>query len=264
MHETYVWVHVLRGSNASQYPACQESQHIAPHQQRQYSWWWRNSIFSWGRRVVRLEAKLRNTPSQLETKERAAKGAIAQSWLTAQYTTHTYTCTHTVIIYLPSTLFFLSFFFTPQSVSCVHHFHSFFVFSHFLYTLYLSRFHIFMVTPPQTRFHLQSVDLDTSWTPPSIPRCLPSIWKMQPCHQQPQQFLQECDFLSQSQLWKPDVINQSGRSFRVICQSRKLLNLLLRIFFLERSCLRASSTCAVLGFDANSDLFYEQKHSHWN
>lgn len=116
MHETYVWVHVLRGSNAGQYlyhtlSARQASQLIAPHRQRQYSWWWRNGIFSWGRRVVRLEAKLRNTPSQLETKERAAKGAIAQSWLTVQYTTHTYTCTHTVIIYLPSTLVFRSFFF---------------------------------------------------------------------------------------------------------------------------------------------------------
>lgn len=112
------------GSNAGQYlyytlSARQASQLIAPHRQRQYSWWWRNSIFSWGRRVVRLEAKLRNTPSQLETKERAAKGAIAQSWLTVQYTTHTYTCTHTVIIYLPSTLVVLSFFFyTPIRFLC--------------------------------------------------------------------------------------------------------------------------------------------------
>lgn len=128
----------------------------------------------------------------------------------------------------------LFFFFTPQSASCVHHFRSFFVFSHFPYTLYLSCFHIYMVTPPQTRFHLQSVNLDTSWTPPSIPRCLPSIWKMQPCHQQRQQFLQECDFLLQSQIWKPDVITQSGRSFTVIYQSRKLVNLLLQIFFFRK------------------------------
>lgn len=141
MHETYVWVQVLRGSNAGQYSyhtlsARQASQLIAPHQQQQYSWWWQNSIFSWGRRVVWLEAKLRNTPSQLETKERAAKGPIAQSWLTARYTTHT--CTHAVIIYLPSTLLFLSF--TPQSVSCVHHFCSFFVclisFIHYIWVTY--------------------------------------------------------------------------------------------------------------------------------
>lgn len=125
MHEKHVWEHVLRGSNAGQclyhtLSARQASPLIAPHQQGQCSWWWWNSIFSWGRRVVRLEAKLRNTPSQLETKERAAKGPIAQSWLTAQYTTHTYTCTHTVIIYLPSTLLFLSFFFfyTPIRFLC--------------------------------------------------------------------------------------------------------------------------------------------------
>lgn len=192
MHETCVWVHVLRGSNAGQYlyhtlSARQASQLIAPHRQRQCSWWWRNSIFSWGRRMVRLEAKLRNTPSQLEKKERAAKGAIAQSWLTVQYTTHTYTCAHTQSSFIyPPICFFSPFFYTPIRFLC----------SPFSLFLYLFSFplciifgHIFMVTPPQTGFHLQSVNLDTSWTPPSIPRCLPSIWKMQPCHQQPQQFL---------------------------------------------------------------------------
>lgn len=111
----FVWLHVLRGSNAGWYlyhifSARQASQLIAPHQQRQYSWWWWNSIFSWERRVVRLEAKLRNTPSQLETKERAAKGAIAQSWLTVQYTTHIHMHTHSHHLFTLHSAFSLLFF----------------------------------------------------------------------------------------------------------------------------------------------------------
>lgn len=47
------------------------------------------------RKVVGREADERNAPSQLETKERPAKGPIAQTWLTLQYTSHTHT--HTFI-----------------------------------------------------------------------------------------------------------------------------------------------------------------------
>lgn len=51
--------------------------------------------FGQWRRVAGWGADERNTPSQLETKERPAKGPIAQSWLTLQCTSHTYIHNHT-------------------------------------------------------------------------------------------------------------------------------------------------------------------------
>ena len=53
------------------------------------------SVLVRGRRVAGRGADKRNTPSQLETKERPAKGPIAQSWLTQQCTSHTFTHIHT-------------------------------------------------------------------------------------------------------------------------------------------------------------------------
>lgn len=87
--------------------------------------------FGQGRRVAGRGADRQNTPSQLETKERPAKGPKAQSCVKLQCTshTHTYMYTHTVIIYLPSTLLFLSFLLhsNPFPASVV------FVWSHLLY-----------------------------------------------------------------------------------------------------------------------------------
>lgn len=66
----------------------------------------------------RRGADERNTPSQLETKERPAKGPIAQSWLTPLTHTHTHINAHALtsssFIY-PLLRFSLFFFGTPQS-----------------------------------------------------------------------------------------------------------------------------------------------------
>lgn len=51
--------------------------------------------FGQGKRVAGRGADEQNAPSQLETKERPAKGPIAQSWLTQQSTSHTHTHIHT-------------------------------------------------------------------------------------------------------------------------------------------------------------------------
>lgn len=70
--------------------------------------------FGQRRRVTGRGADEWNTQSQLETKERPAKGPIAQSWLTPQWTSHTYTCVHIVIIFHPFSGFSL-FSFTAHS-----------------------------------------------------------------------------------------------------------------------------------------------------
>lgn len=73
--------------------------------------------FGQRRRVAGRGADEWNTQSQLETKERPAKGPIAQSWLIPWCTSHTYTYTHIVIIISLSSAFSLLSFTIPLSFS---------------------------------------------------------------------------------------------------------------------------------------------------
>ena len=111
--------------------------------------------FGQGRRAVGRGADRQNTPSQLETKERPAKGPIAQSWLTPQCTSRTYTCTlhtHTHTLLQSSFIYHLPCFFSyfllhPKSLSCLSlcfatfvispYFHFLFHFSHLLLCIML-------------------------------------------------------------------------------------------------------------------------------
>lgn len=139
--------------------------------------------------------------------------------------------THTVIIYLPSTLLFLYFLLHPYPFPASIVF-LFYPLCHipFFFSLFPSPLciilclHVSSVTPPWMCMNVQSVwegHGQFSCRPipksPLLPGCLSWVWEVHQYHQQAQQFMQEwCDFLLQSQLlWKQNVVNQSVGSLMI-------------------------------------------------
>lgn len=130
--------------------------------------------FGQWRRVAGWGADERNTPSQLETKERPAKGPIAQSWLTLQCTSHTYIHNHTHshhLFTLRSAFSLLPF--THQPHHCFHclsllslcHIPFFFfsLSSPLLYASYYICLHISSVAPPWMCMKVQPV-MGRTWS----------------------------------------------------------------------------------------------------
>lgn len=101
----------------------------------------------------------RNTPSQLETKERPAKGPIAQSWLTLLYTSHNHTNVHTQSFIYPLLCFNL-FPYNPFPHFCVLLFYPLchvFWFCLIFYASYSGCSHISSASPRWMCVSVQSV-----------------------------------------------------------------------------------------------------------
>lgn len=76
-----------------------------------------------------------------------------------------------------------------------------------------------------SQYEKDMANLDASQKSLPDSHCLSSLWEVHQCHQQPQQFVQECDFLLQNQLfWKQDVINQSAKSLTLCRRHSDFLN----------------------------------------
>lgn len=185
--------------------------------QSQYCWWFKQgSILARGGRL--WEVDKRNSLSQLETKERLAKGLIVLSWLTPQCVTHTEVSFRIFLFFFKFTFqFVFCTLFMLVWLPCLHY-SLFMCSSHFLFAcfkcIYFLTFHRgwawICIIMEMERIRKKKFS------------CSPLVllWQMHQSHQQTQQFEQECNFLPQSQqLWVQDVINQSVRAFMILCLS---------------------------------------------